>query len=71
MPSVLAISNYRSLRNLIVPLQRLVVTHAATLIAALSEQQGYHSIVLEKEFGETRIAGMNQMNTPTWHWPAR
>jgi len=51
--------------------QVIVVTHAAKLIAALSELQGYHSIVLEKEFGETRISGMNQMNTPTWHWPAR
>jgi predicted ATPase len=51
--------------------QVIVVTHAAKLIAALSAQPGYHSIALEKEFGETRITGMNQMNTPTWHWPGR
>src|SRR5437763_4951295 len=51
--------------------QVVVVTHAAKLIAALSEQQGSHSIALEKEFGETRISGMTQMNTPTWHWPGR
>jgi predicted ATPase len=51
--------------------QVIVVTHAAKLIDALSGQPGYHSIALEKEFGETRITGMNQMNTPAWHWPAR
>jgi len=51
--------------------QIIVVTHAAKLIAALSEQQGYHSIVLEKQLGETFITGMNRMNTPAWHWPAR
>src|SRR5207245_8698914 len=44
--------------------QVIVVTHAAKLIAALSEQPGNHPIVLEKNFGETRVAGMNQMNTP-------
>jgi predicted ATPase len=51
--------------------QVIVVTHAAKLIDALSAQPGYHSIALKKEFGETRITGMNQMNTPTWHWPGR
>jgi len=51
--------------------QVIIVTHAAKLIAALSAQPGSHSIALEKHFGETRITGMNQMNTPTWHWPGR
>jgi len=51
--------------------QAIVVTHAAKLIASLSEQPGNHPIVLEKNFGETSIAGMNQMNTPAWHWPGR
>jgi predicted ATPase len=51
--------------------QVIVVTHAAKLIATLSEQQGCYSIVLEKQFGETHITGMNQMNTPIWHWPGR
>lgn len=51
--------------------QVIVVTHAAKLIAALSEQEGYHSIVLEKQFGETFITRMNQMNTPAWRWPGR
>jgi len=51
--------------------QAIVVTHAAKLIASLSEQPGNHPIVLEKNFGETSIASMNQMNTPAWHWPGR
>jgi len=51
--------------------QMIVVTHAAKLIDALAEQPGYHAIKLEKEFGETRIVGINQMNTPAWRWPAR
>jgi predicted ATPase len=51
--------------------QVIVVTHAAKLISALSEQPGYHSIVLEKQFGETSVSGMNQMNLPAWHWPPR
>ncbi len=51
--------------------QVIVVTHAAKLIAALSEQPGNNPIVLEKNFGETSIAGMNRMNTPAWHWPGR
>jgi predicted ATPase len=51
--------------------QMIVVTHAAKLIGALAEQSGYHAIELEKEFGETRIVGMNQMNIPAWYWPHR
>jgi predicted ATPase len=51
--------------------QVIVVTHAAKLIAALSEQPGYHPIALEKQFGETSIAGINHMNAPAWHWPGR
>lgn len=51
--------------------QVIVVTHAAKLISALSEQPGHHSIALKKEFGETMVVGMNQLNTPKWNWPAR
>jgi len=51
--------------------QVIVVTHSAKLISALSEQSEYHSIALKKEFGETTIEGMNQLNTPKWNWPAR
>ena len=68
--------------DLLVPLARLighsskksqivVVTHAARLMAALSEQPGCHSITLEKAFGQTTISGMRDMDTPPWTWPTR
>jgi predicted ATPase len=51
--------------------QVIVVTHAARLIAALSEQEACHSIMLEKTFGETTTVGHNLLNGPLWQWPAR
>jgi predicted ATPase len=51
--------------------QVIVVTHAPRLIAALTEQPGCHSITLEKTFGETTIAGLKEMELPSWNWPAR
>jgi predicted ATPase len=51
--------------------QVIVVTHASPLIAALNEQTGCHSVMLEKNFGETTMVGAKQMNLPAWHWPAR
>jgi predicted ATPase len=50
--------------------QVIVVTHAAPLIAALVEQS-CNSIRLEKSFGETRIAGLDDRDVPAWHWPSR
>jgi predicted ATPase len=49
--------------------QAIVVSHAPRLIAALEEQRGCHSIVLEKALGETKIAG--EEDRPAWQWPAR
>jgi len=51
--------------------QIIVVTHAAALIAALSAQPGCHSIVLEKNLGETNIVGLDALHSPAWQWPAR
>jgi predicted ATPase len=51
--------------------QIIVVTHASRLIETLREQPACHSIVLEKSFGETSVAGMQQIGTPSWHWPSR
>jgi predicted ATPase len=51
--------------------QMIVVTHQASLIAALKEQSGCHSILLEKTFGETAIAGYDNLNIPHWQWPSR
>jgi predicted ATPase len=51
--------------------QVVVVTHAKPVVSALAEQEGCHSIVLEKKFGETEIAGANGLGAPAWHWPSR
>ena len=51
--------------------QALVVTHAPRLIAALEEQQKCNSVKLEKEFGETRIVGANELDMPAWRWAPR
>ncbi len=51
--------------------QMIIVSHAKPLIDALNQQSPCHSIVLEKDFGETKIIGANRLNTPAWHWPQR
>jgi predicted ATPase len=51
--------------------QVIVVTHAADLIAALAKQAHCHSILLEKTFGETTVAGAKETNRPAWSWPSR
>jgi len=51
--------------------QVLVVSHAPRLIAALEEMRDCNSIVLEKQLGETRIAGAEPLDRPTWKWPSR
>lgn len=48
-----------------------VVSHSSRLAAALGESRTCQSIVLEKELGETRIAGQQLLDQPAWHWPAR
>jgi predicted ATPase len=50
--------------------QVIVVTHAAHLIEVL-RRHGCNSITLEKSFGETTIAGADDMDIPAWHWPSR
>ena len=51
--------------------QVFVVSHARRLIAAL-EEQGARSIGLEKQLGETRVAGREgDFDGPHWVWPAR
>jgi predicted ATPase len=51
--------------------QVIVVSHAPRLIAALEESRGCNSIALEKELGETRIAGAGRLDRPAWQWPVR
>ena len=50
--------------------QIIVVTHAARLIEVLREHD-CNPITLEKSFGETSIAGADDMDIPAWHWPSR
>jgi predicted ATPase len=49
--------------------QVLVVSHATRLIAALEQERDCHSIVLEKNLGETQVA--NADDEPAWQWPSR
>ncbi len=51
--------------------QVIVVSHAARLIAALEDSEDLRSVVLEKQFGETRIANLDMSEIPRWEWPAR
>ncbi|MDB5824008.1 MAG: ATP-binding protein [Herminiimonas sp.] len=51
--------------------QVLVVSHATRLVAALEQETDSHSIMLEKEFGETRMEGVGRLEMPSWHWPKR
>ncbi len=48
-----------------------VVSHSSRLIAALEEDPASQSVLLEKDLGETRIAGQGILDQPPWHWPER
>jgi len=49
--------------------QVIVVSHASRLIASLEQERDCHSIVLEKNFGETR--SNHSDDEPRWQWPSR
>jgi predicted ATPase len=51
--------------------QLLVVSHAPRLIATLEESRACHSVTLEKDLGETRVAGADPLDRPCWQWPSR
>jgi predicted ATPase len=51
--------------------QMIVVSHARPLVDELNKHSACHSIVLEKDFGETRVHGLNRLNKPIWYWPQR
>jgi predicted ATPase len=48
-----------------------VVSHSSRLIAALEKDPDCQSITLEKDQGETRIAGQGLLDRPAWYWPER
>lgn len=51
--------------------QVFVVTHAPKLIATLEKRKECNLIMLEKQFGETKIEGVDELEVPAWRWPAR
>jgi predicted ATPase len=51
--------------------QLVVVSHAQPLIRALAEVAEVSTVELEKEYGETKVAGQGRLDRPSWHWPAR
>lgn len=51
--------------------QVIVVSHAARLIAALEQQPDSQSIVLEKQLGQTQVAGLVDLQRPAWSWLPR
>ena len=52
--------------------QVIVVSHAARLIATLEEEAAECSAIrLEKELGETKLAGDPEQERPAWSWPSR
>ncbi len=46
-----------------------VVSHARRLIATLEGAEDCNSIHLEKQLGQTQVAGMGMLDEPPWHWP--
>jgi predicted ATPase len=51
--------------------QLWVVSHSARLIAALEASDRCNSLRLQKDLGETKIAGQGLIDAPAWQWPAR
>ncbi|MDQ7805717.1 AAA family ATPase [Amycolatopsis sp. A133] len=51
--------------------QLVVVSHAQPLIRALAEIAEVGTLELEKEYGETKLAGQGRLDRPSWHWPSR
>jgi predicted ATPase len=51
--------------------QVIVVSHANRLVAALERESDCNSIILHKEFGETAIVGLHDLERPPWQWSAR
>jgi predicted ATPase len=51
--------------------QAIVVTHNDALIAQLTPEKDARAVALEKELGETTIAGLRLLDRPRWEWPGR
>jgi predicted ATPase len=51
--------------------QVILVTHNGALITGLTREKDVRAIALEKELGETSIAGLGRLERPRWEWPSR
>ena len=51
--------------------QVIVVSHASRLVAALEREVDCNSIILQKDCGETLIAGQHHLDKPAWSWLTR
>lgn len=51
--------------------QIVVVSHAGTLVDALRPSPLCHLVELAKELGQTRVAGLGELEEPAWTWPDR
>ena len=51
--------------------QLIVVSHAQALIEEMERGEGCRRLHLEKNFGETLLAGATHFHTPKWEWPPR
>jgi predicted ATPase len=52
--------------------QVIVVTHATRLVASLESREGCHSILLDKELGQTVARGAPAASeNARWEWPPR
>jgi predicted ATPase len=51
--------------------QVFVVTHAPKLIESLEKRRECNLIILKKEFGETKIDNVDELDLPPWRWPTR
>ncbi|MBM5573805.1 AAA family ATPase [Deefgea sp. CFH1-16] len=51
--------------------QVIVVSHASRLVAALEREVDCNSIILQKDCGETLIAGQHRLDKPAWSWLSR
>jgi predicted ATPase len=51
--------------------QMWVVSHSSRLIAALKQLPGCFSIELDKELGETKVVGQDELDRPAWRWLTR
>lgn len=59
----------RLIHNVSEQTQVWVITHANRLVNALSTHDKTDALHLVKEFGQTAVHGLGELDGPTWRWP--